>query len=71
MTAILIEQPKPQTFEFMVLLHKPSTEEERCEAIVSPSDRFRDVLAIVRNRFPGWYLCEAWEPDFSEHDAPF
>jgi hypothetical protein len=46
-------------FEFRILLRKPSTDEERCETVTCNSDRFLAVLAVIRNKFPGWVLVES------------
>ena len=60
------------TFELMVELYKPSTDEYTCECIEVSDERFAAVSAVVRNRFPGWFMTgDCWRPEFSKHDAPF
>ncbi len=40
--------------------------QERCELISLDSDRFCNVCAEVRRRFPGYAIAESWEVNLPE-----
>ena len=45
-----------KTYRFLLLLEKGN--QEKLIDLVTTSDRFRDVVAVLRSDFPGWRYVE-------------